>query len=592
MVYDYADSLVKIKDTGRASDHGVLFLKPLSPNISCAVVLQRKKSERVRFNSGFTRYLLLPGMRHFVLSRIQINALRLNPIAVRAREPMDSAKKRKAQAAGEEPNSKAGRNHLETATPLSLELREAHLPSVLTLLVIAETHALLSSRVFSDIDPKGYAAGVASGAEKEFETENQHVVLFVLPNASSRHNSSSKAYAVNAFMKGKKKLLNSSKSIGILVLASSKYHAYAQVAEISRHFPYFSMKSSERARGSVHVIVDFPDMHQDFLLTQHVMDGIRLCQYLVDSPPNILNVNRYVEECQQVAARTAANIEVIRGEQLRDQGFGGIWAVGAASVELPAIVVLSHIPAEATAGTKSVCLVGKGIVFDTGGLSVKISGGMVGMKRDMGGSAAILAAFEAIVKSKSCKRPLYAILCIAENSISSMSTRPDDIITMYSKKTVEINNIDAEGRLVLADGCSYAHRHLNPSHIIDMATLTGAQGVSTGKRHGAIYTNCEELEGKAVLSGRVSGDLVHPMPYCPEFFAREFDSECADMTNSVADRTNAQVSCAAQFVGNHIEGFVEEGGRWLHIDMAYPVYSGERATGYGVALLYDLVNSL
>jgi probable aminopeptidase NPEPL1 len=163
---------------------------------------------------------------------------------------------------------------------------------------------------------------------------------------------------------------------------------------------------------------------------------------------------------------------------------------------------------------------------------------------------------------------------------------------MYSKKTVEVNNIDAEGRLVLADGCSYAHQHLNPRCIIDMATLTGAQGVATGKRHGAIYTNDEGLELSAVASGKASGDLVHPMPYCPEFFAREFDSDCADMTNSVADRSNAQVSCAAQFVGNHIEGFLDNGGKWLHIDMAYPVHAGERATGYGVALLYDLVKSL
>ena len=504
---------------------------------------------------------------------------------------MDAARKRKVELVDGQP-AKEARGNSEAIAAVKVVLREAHLPHTQTLLVIAENHALLSSRVFSDIDPKGYAAGVVAGAERDYDLENsQHVVLFVLPSACGRHNSTSKAYAVNAFMKSKKKLLHAVKSIGILVISSSASHAFAQVAEVSRHFPYFSMKSNERSKGSVTILVDFPGMHHDFLAVQHVVDGIRLCQYLVDSPPNLLNVNRYVAECQQVAVRTSSTISIIRGEQLRDQGFGGIWAVGAASIELPALVILSHLPPE-PADTKSICLVGKGIVFDTGGLSVKVGGGMVGMKRDMGGSAAILAAFEAIVKSNACQRPLHAILCIAENSISGMSTRPDDIITMYSKKTVEINNIDAEGRLVLADGCSYAHQHLNPSHIIDMATLTGAQGVSTGKRHGAIYSNDDEVEMKAIVSGKSSGDLVHPMPYCPEFFSREFDSECADMTNSVSDRTNAQVSCAAQFIGNHIESFLDEGGKWLHIDMAYPVHAGERATGYGVALLYDLVKSL
>jgi probable aminopeptidase NPEPL1 len=137
--------------------------------------------------------------------------------------------------------------------------------------------------------------------------------------------------------------------------------------------------------------------------------------------------------------------------------------------------------------------------------------------------------------------------------VGPLSTRPDDVQVFYSGKTVEVNNTDAEGRLVLADGCSFASKHLNPKIIIDIATLTGAQGIATGKRHAAIYCNDEWLEDLAVRVGRESGDLTHPLPYCPEFFKPEFASAVADMKNSVKDRSNAQSACAGQFIGNHIE---------------------------------------
>ncbi|CAN0170612.1 unnamed protein product [Ectocarpus sp. 4 AP-2014] len=326
-------------------------------------------------------------------------------------------------------------------------------------------------------------------------------------------------------------------------------------------------------------------------------------------------------------------VKVIRGDELEAQGFGGLYGVGKAAVEPPALVVLSYLPDGAAVGAAgaggstaqtaaaaaaggaggrgSVCFVGKGIIYDTGGLSIKTKTGMPGMKRDMGGAAAILGAFQAAVKAQMAAagggggggsgwegghRPLHALLCLAENSVAANATRPDDIHTLYSGRTVEINNTDAEGRLVLSDGVAYAARHLGPSVIIDMATLTGAQGVTTGRRHASVLSNDEALEKMAVECGRSSGDLVHPVVYCPEFFSEEFRSTVADMKNSVADRSNAQVSCAGQFIANHMEAFVAGpaagGGRWLHCDMASPAHQGERATGYGVALLFSLLRSL
>jgi probable aminopeptidase NPEPL1 len=221
------------------------------------------------------------------------------------------------------------------------------------------------------------------------------------------------------------------------------------------------------------------------------------------------------------------------------------------------------------------------------------------MKRDMGGAAAVLSAFGAYTRSMTSanvpKRPIHAILCLAENAVASHALRADDIITMFSGKTVEINNTDAEGRLVLADGCAHAVKYLNPATIIDIATLTGAQGVATGRFFGALYCNDDSLEDLAQACGRESGDLCHAMPYAPEFFKSEYQSAVADMKNSVADRTNAQVSCAGQFIGNHISEWLDEGsGRWLHIDMAYPSFDkkDERATGYGVGLLFSLLEKL
>ena len=158
---------------------------------------------------------------------------------------------------------------------------------------------------------------------------------------------------------------------------------------------------------------------------------------------------------------------------------------------------------------------------------------------------------------------------------------------MYSGRTVEINNTDAEGRLVLADGLAWVASERDPDHIIDMATLTGAQGVATGKLHAALYSSTESLELAAIAAGQRCGDLVHPLPYAPELFRKEFRSTVADMRNSVKDRSNAQASCAGQFLRNHLTDYK---GGWLHVDIAGPAVSAGRGTGFGVGLLLSLAN--
>ncbi|TFJ86193.1 hypothetical protein NSK_002401 [Nannochloropsis salina CCMP1776] len=472
------------------------------------------------------------------------------------------------------------------------------------------------------------------------------VTLGCLPSGeASRHNCPAKPHAATEIVKS---VANGEAPLRILLALTSADHAVALGTAVARAFPMYSRKSNGSSSASkpprnVEVVfnmtmealasctflggqgVNFSSdggsdepgkqgEHQVFDASMTMVSrveamaaGIRMSARLVDAPANEMHTDAMVEEARQVLhrlrqlnMRDSVSMTVLRGEELREKGFGGLYGVGKAAEHPPALVVLSLVPRanERPVSTPdtlspSVVWVGKGIVYDTGGLSIKTKTGMPGMKRDMGGAAAILAAFEVAARLGYRKRPLHAILCLAENSVAAKATRPDDIHEMYSGKTVEINNTDAEGRLVLGDGVAYAVQHLAPSVLVDMATLTGAQGVATGLRHAALYCNNERLEAAAVEVGRATGDLTHPVPYAPEFFQHEFRSSVADMKNSVANRENAQCSCAGQFIGAQISEWLGgKGHGWIHVDMAYPVHNGERATGYGVNLLVGLLERL
>jgi len=325
---------------------------------------------------------------------------------------------------------------------------------------------------------------------------------------------------------------------------------------------------------------------QDIKTLEDVAHSVRQAARIVDTPCNELGVGDFIKECNTVLEHLSpefpVSMDVIRGKDLEEKGFGGIFNVGkgASPDRQGALVVLRYRSKED--GAKNVAWVGKGIVFDTGGLSIKTRTGMLGMKMDCGGAAGILYAFYLAVKL-GIKCNLSAVLCLAENSVSMNAMRVDDVIKMYSGKTVEVTNPDAEGRLVLGDGVCYAKQDLECEIIVDMATLTGAQGIATGKYHAAVVTNNEEFETLFRKAGRASGELAFPLPFTPELHFSEFKSEVADMTNSVADGSNASSSCAGLFIFSHI-GF-DFDGVWVHVDMAGPVKGGERATGYGVLLL-------
>ncbi|XP_058859446.1 probable aminopeptidase NPEPL1 [Acipenser ruthenus] len=414
-----------------------------------------------------------------------------------------------------------------------------------------------------------------------------YATVAALPSRVSRHNSPSAAQFLTRLVRT---CLPGGAS-RCIVMVCERSEVFASACAIARAFPLFTRRSSATRRTDKRVVtVEFIIVGQDsgpvdaptLECLSNAADGVRLAARIVDTPCNEMNTDHFLEEIKAVGNELGIVPTVIRGEELKKKGFGGIYGVGKAAEHPPALAVLSHTPEGAT---QTIAWVGKGIVYDTGGLSIKGKTSMPGMKRDCGGAAAVLGAFKAAIK-QGFKDNLHAVFCLAENAVGPNATRPDDIHLLYSGKTVEINNTDAEGRLVLSDGVAYSSKDLCADIILDIATLTGAQGISTGKYHAAVMTNSEEWEAACVKAGRNSGDLAHPLVYCPELHFSEFTSAVADMKNSVADRENAQSSCAGLFIASHI-GF-DWPGVWVHVDIASPVHTGERATGFGVAFLLAL----
>ncbi len=410
----------------------------------------------------------------------------------------------------------------------------------------------------------------------------------VLPNSVSRYNSPARPESVRRVIPAGDLL--AAKKPGIILVLDDASHLLAATVAVGRAFPEFTAKGSGPSSTTVHLLaVDRQGNH--IKPTPQVTSALatsRRITALVDTPPTDLGPDNYAKAARDLLkGLTGVKVREIAGEALLKQKLGGIHAVGRCATEVPRMVIAEYTPS-GRGKHRHVALVGKGITFDTGGLNLKVGGVMSNMKCDMAGSAALLGAFRVLVES-GCKHRISLVLCIAENAIGPQAYKPDDILRLHSGKSVEINNTDAEGRLLLADGVSYAARVLKADTVIDAATLTGAQLIATGLQHAVVVSNDEALERSFVDAGRRSGDLVHPLPFAPEFFKSEFESPVADMCNSVRNRTNAPSACAAQFVFWQIE---DTGAKWLHIDLAGPAFPKNRATGFGVALVAEAVQNL
>ena len=288
------------------------------------------------------------------------------------------------------------------------------------------------------------------------------------------------------------------------------------------------------------------------------------------------------QEAARLTAGRDVEVRVWQPEELSAAGFGGILAVGSGSARPPRLIELSYRPPGAAV---HVVLVGKGITFDSGGLSLKPNDNMMAMKTDMAGGGAVIAVMAALAELGVRSR-VTGLVAAAENMPSGSSYRPGDVISQYGGTSVEVLNTDAEGRLVLADALAYAAASLAPDQIVDIATLTGAARVALGSSHAALYATCESLAAALLAAGQASGEQLWRMPL-EDGYRSSLDSPVADIAHVARDRNPAGSIIAALFL-REFAGQVP----WAHLDIAGPGRSageeGERskgATGFGARLL-------
>ena len=449
---------------------------------------------------------------------------------------------------------------------------------------LPEDQASLLADLASDTKPGdfGRCASTLTGAR----SGPRKLVAGVLPDTVSRYNSPARAECIR---RATKAIAGPGKHALIVVL-DTPAHQLAAVNAVARALPTYSAQSKREQEPAKLQLITVDSKGEVVPVSASLRETARMTReaaHLVDMPPSDMGPESMAKRARALLeGLPRVQVRELAGKELSKQKLGGIEAVGRAASEAPRLLVATYQPAKRS--DRHLALVGKGISFDTGGLHLKPREAMLGMKGDMGGAAAVLGAFRVLAADDFPHR-LSLLLCLAENAIGPGAFKPDDVLTLHSGKTVEINNTDAEGRLVLADGVSYAARVLGVDTIIDAATLTGAQLVATGLLHAAVVSNDDRLERTMVDAGRLSGDLVHPLPFAPELYKHEFKSPVADMRNSVKHRTNAQTSCAAQFIYWHIE---DCDVTWAHVDLAGPAWIEDRGTGFGVALLSETLRRL
>jgi leucyl aminopeptidase len=331
-----------------------------------------------------------------------------------------------------------------------------------------------------------------------------------------------------------------------------------------------------------------------------VAEALVLTRDLIHTPSNIKNPLWMAQQAKNVADSKGLSIRILAGKEIAQ--FGGLVAVGMSSPNPgPRFVELSYVPkkiakskVKGASALPHIVIVGKGITYDTGGVSLKRPYDMmVPMKSDMAGSAAALGAISAIADLQPNIR-VTVLMMLAENALSGTSQRPSDVITQYGGTTVEIINTDAEGRLVLADGLAYADKNLDPDYLVDIATLTGAATLGLGRQYAAMYTRDNKLAASLAAIGETSGERVWHMPLVDDY-ADSLESDLADL-NHAADKFD--YSAGSVTAALYLEHFVGD-RKWVHLDIAGTARSesdsGENpkgGTGYGVRLLVDWILSL
>jgi leucyl aminopeptidase len=318
-----------------------------------------------------------------------------------------------------------------------------------------------------------------------------------------------------------------------------------------------------------------------------VAEGVFLARDLVSEPANVLTPAEMAERCKELA-KLGVEVEILGPKEMRKLRFGALLGVAQGSAEEPRMVVMRWNGAGAKRkGERPLCFIGKGVTFDTGGISIKPAGGMEDMKWDMAGAGTVVGLMAALAGRKA-KCDAVGIVGLVENMPSGTAQRPGDVVKSASGQTIEVINTDAEGRLVLADVFHYAIGRFDPAFMVDLATLTGAIIIALGHEHAGLFANDDKLAARIAAAGDAVGEACWRMPL-GEAYDKQLKSDIADMKN-VGGRPGGSIT-AAQFLQRFVQG-----KPWAHLDIAGTAWSSKDAptipkgaTAFGVRLLDRMV---
>lgn len=316
-------------------------------------------------------------------------------------------------------------------------------------------------------------------------------------------------------------------------------------------------------------------------------DGVTLARDLITEPANVIYPETFVERVREsFRGLRGVTIQALDVPQMERLGMGAILAVGQGSARPPRMLVVHY----RGAGGQPIALAGKGITFDSGGISLKPGSGMWRMKGDMAGAASVVGAVRALAGAGAPVN-VVAIAALAENMPGGSATRPGDVVRAMNGKTIEVLNTDAEGRMVLADAVAYAERHFQPAAIVDVATLTGAKVTALGDDYAGLFSRNDALAQQLTAAGESTGELLWRLPLHPSY-ARTMQSDIADLRN-VAEGGGPGAGLGAHFIG----AFVTEATPWAHLDIAGNEFGENTAlaptgvSGFGVRLLDQFVRN-
>ncbi|NKB58918.1 MAG: leucyl aminopeptidase [Alphaproteobacteria bacterium] len=368
--------------------------------------------------------------------------------------------------------------------------------------------------------------------------------------------------------------------------------AAAQIAYGARlksyRFDKYRTKEKANKKPSLRALalrVDgFATARRAFAVLDKVADGVFFTRDLVSAPPNDLYPETFAAEVKKLT-ELGVKVEVLGEKQMQRLGMGALLGVGQGSIRESRLVVMRWNGA--ARNKQPLAFVGKGVTFDTGGISLKPAGGMEDMKWDMGGAGTVAGVMKAVAGRKA-KANVIGVIGLVENMPDGNAQRPGDIVTSMSGQTIEIINTDAEGRLVLADALWYTQDRFKPQFIVDLATLTGAIIISLGHEHAGVFANDDTLSENLIAAGKATGEKLWRFPLNKDY-DKQIDSPAADMKN-VGGRPAGSIT-AAQFLQRFVNNTP-----WAHLDIAGMAWSGKDkdtvpkgGTGYGVRLLDTMV---